>query len=96
MIRIFKEGYGVEMANISGFKSLEVRGDMMPYIPQNENEKQQNLALGVQNGYLSKESASEQNTSYSSPSEMTRIKDQDSYDSELQANRERATLVGTE
>lgn len=96
MIRIFKEGYGVEKANISGFKSLEVRGDMMPYIPQNENEKQQNLALGVQNGYLSKESASEQNTTYSSPSEMTRIKEQDSYDSELQANRERATLVGTE
>lgn len=96
IVKLFKEGYGLEQGNIAGYKSLQVRGDMMPYIPQNENEKQQNLALGVQNGYLSKESASDQNTAYSSPDEKQRLVTQDNYQSELEANNQRTQLVGNQ
>lgn len=94
IIKLFKEGYGLEQGNIAGYKSLAIRGDMMPYIPQNEYEKQQNLTLGVQNGYLSKESASDQNTTYSSPDEKQRLVNQDNYQSELEANNQRTQLVG--
>jgi hypothetical protein len=94
IIKLFKEGYGLEQGNIAGYKSLSIRGDMMPYIPQNEYEKQQNLTLGVQNGYLSKESAADQNTTYSSPDEKQRLVNQDNYQSELEANNQRAQIVG--
>lgn len=96
MFKLFQEGYGIEMGDITGYKSLQVRADMKPYIPQNENEKQQNLTLGVQNGYLSKESAADQNTEYSSPDENARLVKQDEYESELEAGNQRAQLVGDE
>ena len=51
--------------------------------------------LGVQNGYLSKETAAEQNSSFSSPDEKARLVNQDEYNSQLEAISQRAALVGT-
>ena len=68
---------------------------MSVYIPQNEYEKQQCITLGVQNGYLTKETAAEQNSSFSSPDEKARLVKQDEYNSQLEASSQRAALVGT-
>ena len=95
ILSLFKEGYGIEQGDIIGYNKLQVRADMSVYIPQNEYEKQQCITLGVQNGYLSKETAAEQNSSFSSPDEKARLVKQDEYNSQLEASSQRATLVGT-
>jgi hypothetical protein len=59
MVELFKEGYGIETGTISGMKSLSIFGWIKPYVHQNDTEIFTNAATAVQNGFLSKESASE-------------------------------------
>lgn len=72
IIRIFTYGYGVESEHQLDFKNLRIAHSIVPYVHLDENGLINNLALGVQNGFLSKQTASEKNP-MSCPAEWERI-----------------------
>ena len=72
IIDIFTYGYGVETTQRLAFQSLEMTHYVKPYIHLNETELITNLSASVQNGYLSKQTASEKSP-YSTPQEWDRI-----------------------
>jgi len=59
MVDLFKEGYGIETGMSSKFKSLPVFGWIKPYVHQNDAELFTNASTAVQNGYVSRQTASE-------------------------------------
>ena len=73
MVRIFKEGYGTEVGMISEFNTLDIYGWIEPYVPQNITEEVTNMAMAIQNGFLSKQTASEKIPTYAKNSEWERI-----------------------
>ncbi len=94
IFRIFKHALGIEKGNITGYDRSEIRADLSVYIPQNEYERQRCLEIGVRNGFLSHESAAEQNTEYGNPDEKRRLIAQDKYETEMETDRQRSQLVG--
>lgn len=72
MIAIFKWGYGIERESRIAFKNTRIVAYITPYIPINDAEMIQNLALAVQNGFLSKQTASEK-CYHATPNEWQRI-----------------------
>jgi hypothetical protein len=72
MVHIFKWGYGVESENRLAFMNTRITNWISPYIPQNDSEITQNLALAVQNKFVSKQTASEK-FYFSTPNEWDRI-----------------------
>lgn len=59
MIDIFKYGYGVEMSEVTKYKSLKINGAIVPYMYMSETEEVSNIVQLVSVGALSKRSASE-------------------------------------
>ena len=72
MVEIFTFGYGVESEMRLQFANVEIAHYIKPYVHQNETEQTNNLAMQVQNGFLSKQTASEKST-YATPQEWDRI-----------------------
>lgn len=72
MVEIFSYGYGVETKKQLDFKNINISHYIQPYVHLDENGLINNLALAVQNGFLSRQTASEKNP-YSIPSEYDRI-----------------------
>lgn len=72
MVDIFSFGYGVETNQFMDFQNTEISHYIKPYVHQNETEQTNNLAMQVQNGFLSKQTASEKST-YATPQEWDRI-----------------------
>lgn len=66
-------GYGVETENLIDLQNLNVYAWIKPYIHLNESELLQNLAVAVQNGFLSRQTANEQIQMYSNPRDWDRI-----------------------
>ncbi len=58
MARIFAHGYGLETGLMTPMKNLRINSWIEPYVHQNVAELMQNLLNGVQNEFLSKETAS--------------------------------------
>ena len=73
MVRIYMEGYGTEIGQNSSFKTLEIYSWILPYVPQNDSELIQNLAVAVQNGFESRQTASEKIPMIAKNSEWERI-----------------------
>ena len=73
MVRIYTHGYGTECGEITRFNRLNIYAWILPYTPQNDAETVTNLATAVQNGFLSKQTASEKIPMYSKNSEWNRI-----------------------
>nr|DAE11776.1 MAG TPA: portal protein [Myoviridae sp. ctXwe21] len=73
MVKIFTYGYGVETENLIDLQNLNVYAWIKPYIHLNESELVQNLAVAVQNGFLSRQTANEQIQMYSNPRDWDRI-----------------------
>lgn len=73
MVRIYMNGYGTEIGQISSFNNLEVYSWILPYVPQNDSELIQNLAVAVQNGFESRQTASEKIPMIAKNSEWERI-----------------------
>jgi hypothetical protein len=73
MVRIFKYGFGVESGKFSSFENLKVSFYIEPYIPMNNSELINNLATAVQNGFLSKQTASEKISMYATAQEIDRL-----------------------
>lgn len=72
MVNIFMYGYGVEAERQLDFKNLGISHWIKVYIHLNESELAQNLSVAVQNGFLSRQTASEK-FSLSTPCEWDRI-----------------------
>lgn len=72
MVNIFTYGYGVETKKQLDLNSLKIAHSIKIYIHLNENEQATILSQAVQNGYLSRQTASEKFV-YSTPSEWDRI-----------------------
>lgn len=73
MVHIFKYGYGIECGKMSSFENLNVSFYIEPYVHMNNSELVTNLATAVQNGFLSKQTASEKISMYSTAQEYDRI-----------------------
>lgn len=73
MVRIYMEGYGTELGQSSSFNKLEVYSWILPYVPQNDSELINNLAVAVQNGFESRQTASEKIPMLAKNSEWERI-----------------------
>lgn len=72
MVDIFQYGYGVESGMLLDFQSVNISHYIKPYVHQNDENVISNLAMAVQNGFISKQTAAEKNP-YSIPSEWARI-----------------------
>lgn len=81
IVAIFLYGAGIEKETRLSFVNLGMSHWCIPFIPINESELCQNLALGVQNGFLSKETASERNP-YSTATEKARL-DNEKHDEQM-------------
>ena len=78
IVEIFTYGYGIESKQRLAFQSLNMTHFVKPYIHLNETELITNLSASVQNGYLSKQTASEKSP-YSTPQEWDRICKENKY-----------------
>lgn len=72
MVEIFTFGYGVEAEMRLDFLNTPISHYIKPYVHLNETELTVNLATSVQNGFLSKQTASEK-CPYATPQEWDRI-----------------------
>jgi len=70
---LFAYGYGVEMRKSLAFVNLPLRPWIKPYIHQNESAIMSDLAMGVQNGFVSKRTASERASFYTVGTERERL-----------------------
>ena len=82
MISIFKWGYGVEIEKRLAFMNTRITFYVTPFIPINDAEVTNNLATAVQNGFCSKQTASEK-FYFSTPQEWKRIQ-QEKHDEQMQ------------
>ena len=72
MIEIFKWGYGIESNNRLDFINTRIAYYIVPFLPVNDQEVTTNLSVAVQNGFCSKQTASEK-FYFSTPNEWERI-----------------------
>ena len=72
-VSLFKYGYGLEINKMAEYESLDVRGEIVPYVHQNSQEIQTILNGAVTSGILSKQTAAE-NGVYSSNNEYEKIR----------------------
>lgn len=90
IVSLFKEGFAMEKENsVSDFEQLDIRGDINIYIHQNDGETTNNLVMGVTSGFLSIETAQENNL-YSAADESHRLKKQK--EEEMTEERERLAI----
>lgn len=73
MVAIFSHGYGVEAKKSIDFKNLPIKWWLKPYVHVNTSAMVSDLAICVQNGFLSKETATERIDEYSTTGEWERI-----------------------
>jgi hypothetical protein len=73
LVEMVKFGYGLEAEMQADLINLHVNAWIEPYVHQNDTEITTNLATAVQNGFLSKQTASERYTKYSKNDEIARV-----------------------
>ena len=73
LVSIFAYGYGLEVENTLAFASLPMKWWIKPYVHVSESAMVQDLATSVQNGFLSRQTATEKISMYSTVSEWDRI-----------------------
>jgi len=72
MVRIFRWGYGIECEHRLDFANTRIVFYIRPFIPINDQEVTNNLAMAVQNGFCSKQTASEK-FYHATPNEWHRL-----------------------
>lgn len=88
MARIYLYGYGVEKGRTIDYSSMPLKWWTKPYIHVNESAVVTDLATAVQNNFLSRQTASERNSTYSIVNEYERI-------TKEQKEQEKADLLYT-
>lgn len=73
LVKVFSYGYGVEKQSSIDFNNLPLKWWVKPYIHINETSVITDLATAVQNGFISKETASERIPFYATTGEWERI-----------------------
>lgn len=73
MKELFAYGYGLEKGKTIAYQSLPIKAWVKPYVHVNASAEVADLAASVQNGFLSKQTASERASYYSMPDEWERI-----------------------
>ena len=73
LVRIFSYGYGMEIEKTIDFRNPPIKWWIKPYIHVNESAMVTDLASAVQNGFISKQTASERISMYSIAGEWERI-----------------------
>lgn len=73
MVRIFEWGYGIEIGETTKIKQLKVNAWISPYYHQNASELFNNIAVAIQNGFLSKRTGSERIDETATADEWRRI-----------------------
>lgn len=73
LVEIFMYGYGMEKKMTIDMNNLPVKWWIKPYVHVNDSSIVTDLATSVQNGFLSRQSASERIPMYASPAEWERI-----------------------
>lgn len=73
LVEIVKYGIGVENNNVASLMALPIHGWIEPYTHQNKTEIISNLAMAVQNNFLSKQTASERCPDFPKNDEFERI-----------------------
>jgi hypothetical protein len=73
LVEIFAYGYGLEMKKTLDFANLPMKWWIKPYVHVSESAMVQDLATAVQNGFISKQTATEKISMYSTVSEWDRI-----------------------
>ena len=76
LMRIVKFAYGFQENCQASLMNLPVNAWIEPYIHQNDTELMTNLATGVQNNFISKQTASERASKYSKNDEAQRVLDE--------------------
>jgi len=82
MVEIFSFGYGVEVNKQLQLKNTPISHYIKPYVHLNETELTNNLSIQVQNGFLSKQTASEKSV-YATPQEWDRILAEKKHEQEM-------------
>ncbi len=73
MVRIFAYGYGIEKGKTIDYANLPLKYWIKPYVHVNESAVINDLATGVNAGFISKQTASERAPEYTSVGEWERI-----------------------
>ena len=73
LVRIVKYGWGFKINKAATLLGLPIKSWLEPYIHQNDSELMQNLRIGVQDGFISKQTASERASKYTKNDETDRI-----------------------
>lgn len=76
MVSLFAYGFGVEMEKSIDFMNLPLRPWIKPYVHISESAIMTDLATGVQNGFISKRTASERASFYSVSTEWQRLQEE--------------------
>lgn len=71
--RLFTYGYGIEIKDTIGLDNLEVKWWIKPYVHVNWTTTISDLAMAIQNGFISKETASERIQEYATVGEWDKI-----------------------
>lgn len=73
LVRIVKYAYGWQIGSPVSLLNLNINSWIEPYVHQNDSEMFTNIATAVQNGFLSKRTASERIPKYAKNDEVDRI-----------------------
>ena len=73
LVKMFMYGYGVQVGKSIDFTKLPIKWWIKPYIHLNESAIVTDLATAVQNGFMSKETASERVSFYATVGEWDRV-----------------------
>lgn len=84
LILLVKHGYGFEINEQATMVDLKINAWIQPYVHQNQTEIATNLATAVQNGFLSKRTASERMPDFPKNDEYERIVREDVKKRELE------------
>lgn len=76
LVKIVQFGYGFQVNKQASLITLKINAWIEPYIHQNDTELMTNLATGVQNEFVSKQTASERAVKYTKNDESQRILDE--------------------
>lgn len=78
LVKLFSYGYGLESESTIDFANLPMKWWIKPYVHVSESAMVQDLATGIQNGFISRQTATERASMYTTVSEWDRVKKEES------------------
>ena len=97
LVKLFSYGYGLESESTIDFANLPMKWWIKPYVHVSGSAMVQDLATAVQNGFISRQTATEKISMYSTVSEWDRImKEQnEKRKTEMELEKEKLSVEST-